>query len=74
MKFRCTQSLGLATFCLMAAGAAGPNTSGDPYAATAALRRRLGSSRHYAGEEDRQNRESLRKDRNIFQLRAGGQR
>jgi hypothetical protein len=32
MKFRCTQSLGLATFCLVAAGAAGPNASGDPYA------------------------------------------
>src|SRR5260370_7188654 len=32
MKFRGTESLGLATFCLLAAGAAGQNASGDPYA------------------------------------------
>ena len=73
MKFRCTQSLGLATLpdsCWRR----GAKRQRRSLRATAALRRRLGSSRHYAGEEDRQNRESLRKDRNIFQLRAGGQR
>ena len=32
MKFRCTESLGLATFCLLVAGAAGQKASGDPYA------------------------------------------
>lgn len=74
MEFRWTESLGLATFCLLAAGAAGQSASGDAYAPLRLYEGAWGSSRHYAGEEDRQNRESLRKDRKIFQLRAGGQR
>ena len=32
MKFRWTKGLGLAACCVLAAGAAGQNSSGDPYA------------------------------------------